>query len=643
MTGSGAHEDPVLRLAVIAAARILLRRSDPALEAFARSLTSGPAGPLDAAPLAATVTEAADALFADLSQSSHPLGRIARGCGLSAFDLDLLGLALLPCLDDRGRQAIVDIAGQPRLPGGLALRLLLGDDPIPAPARAALWRGPLWRHGLLTLPDPFQPVTERLLDPGSTLLALLDGATPAQLPGGWTARPVDPSPLPDSLTATVEATASRLSASGGPLLHLAGDPERGKGVLAAAARRRKQALTVFDAPVVVGEPPWRDLALVALATDGAGALAVSSTSELAGPVDLPPAPIVLLASPRLHVRTSAADPPPTRVVLPPPDPLEQAEAWRAALPDLTTEEADILANQTWMTRADITALAARAGGMAGVAEARLAHAPPRPVRMATVTTSATSWSRLVVDETTGARLEELIQRYRLRVPVRFRWGMSYAPRGLIALLSGDSGVGKTLAAEAMATRLGLPMVRVDLSLVVSKYIGETEKNLAELFASAEGFAAMLFFDEADALFGKRTAVEDAHDRYANIEVNYLLQRLEAFEGLAVLATNAAQGVDSAFLRRFDLMLSMPRPGPGQRRRLWSAHLPPDRVDEGVDLDLVAERFDLTGGEIRNAALAAAYAAADGPGQITAELLSAAIRNEFAKKGRPAPSWSTGAH
>lgn len=595
MTGFGASEDPVLRLTLIAAGRILLRRSDPALEAFAQSLAPGSAEVGQAASLAETLTLASATLFAELAQSPHPLGRIARGCQLSGFDLDLLGLALLPCLDDRGRQAIVDVAGQPRLSAGLALRLLLGDDPIPAPARAALWRGPLWRYGLLALADPLQPVTERLLDPGPTLLALLDGATPNQLPGGWTTRPLDPQPPPGSLLAAVDATALWLDAPGSPLLHLAGDPERGKGVLAAAAARLGRALTVFDAPPVASEPPWRDLALVALATDGTCALAASFVSELAGPVDLPPAPVVLLAMPRLHVRTPATDRPPYRIVLPPPDPLEQADAWRAALPDLTAEEADILANQTWMTRADIAALAARAGGMEGVAEARLAHAPPRPVRMATVSTSATPWSRLVVDETTGARLEELIQRYRLRVPVRFRWGMPYAPRGLVALLSGDSGVGKTLAAEAMATRLGLPMIRVDLSLVVSKYIGETEKNLAELFASAEGFAAMLFFDEADALFGKRTAVEDAHDRYANIEVNYLLQRLEAFEGLAVLATNAAQGVDAAFLRRFDLVLSMPRPGPGQRRRLWTAHLPADRVDPAIDLEAVAERFDLTGG------------------------------------------------
>jgi len=182
---------------------------------------------------------------------------------------------------------------------------------------------------------------------------------------------------------------------------------------------------------------------------------------------------------------------------------------------------------------------------------------------------------------------------------------------------------------------------VDLSLVVSKYIGETEKNLSELFAAAEGFAALLFFDEADALFGKRTAVEDAHDRYANIEVNYLLQRLEAFEGIALLATNMVQGVDDAFLRRFDLIVPMPRPGPTERQKLWQAHLPSGRVDAAIDLAAVAERYELTGGEIRNAALAASYAAADGPGRITPALMHAAINAEFAKKGRPSPSWPAG--
>jgi len=629
--------DPLLRLTLLAAARIHLRRRDPLLQAMIRPLLPE----IEATELSAAIAREAQALFVDLGLSGHPLALVARGCALSAFDVDLLGLAFLPCLDDRAGRAVQSVAGQRRLPAGLGLRVLLGDAPIVPTARTALWTSPLWRHGLLALPDPLQPAAERLLDPNPTLLAVLEGALPTVLPGGWTARAVGPAPTPASLADAIDAAVAWLQAGTATLLHLTGDSERTEAVLAAAASRLGRDVVLFDAPHTTGEAPWRDLALIALATGSVAALAAPAATELAAPPAGLAAPVALLAAPRLYLRLPPGLAPPMRVALPPPDPVEQARAWRAALPSLSEAEAETLGNQTWMTRADITAIAARAGGPAGVAAARIAYAPPRQVRMATIEASSTPWSRLVLDDATTARMEDLIRRYRLRVPVRFRWGMRYGPRGLVALLSGDSGVGKTLAAEAVAARLGLPMLRVDLSLVVSKYIGETEKNLAELFACAEGFAALLFFDEADALFGKRTAVEDAHDRYANIEVNYLLQRLEAFEGIALLATNAAQGVDSAFLRRFDLILPMPRPGPTQRHRLWTTHLPEQRVDAAIDLGMVAERFDLTGGEIRNAALAAAFAAADAQGRITPNLLAGAINTEFAKKGRPAPAWPSG--
>jgi SpoVK/Ycf46/Vps4 family AAA+-type ATPase len=248
------------------------------------------------------------------------------------------------------------------------------------------------------------------------------------------------------------------------------------------------------------------------------------------------------------------------------------------------------------------------------------------------------WSRLVLDPETSDRLDEVVRRYRHRVTVRNRWGLDSGGRGLVVMLTGDSGVGKTMAAEAVAARLGLPIMVADLSLIVSKYIGETERNLSELFEAAEGFAAVVFFDEADALFGKRTAVEDAHDRYANIEINFLLQRLEAFEGIALLATNLAQGVDTAFHRRFDLVVDIPRPAAGERVKLWRGHLPKDRFDKALDLDFIAERFELTGGEIRNAALAAAYRAAERGKCVSAAMLRDAIAEEFAKKGRPMPAW-----
>jgi SpoVK/Ycf46/Vps4 family AAA+-type ATPase len=210
---------------------------------------------------------------------------------------------------------------------------------------------------------------------------------------------------------------------------------------------------------------------------------------------------------------------------------------------------------------------------------------------------------------------------------------------VIGLFHGPSGTGKTLAAEAIATRLRMPLLAVDLSLVVSKYIGETEKNLARVFNAAEGFAALLFFDEADALFGKRTGVQDAHDRYANIEVNYLLQRLEAFEGLALLSTNLLQGMDEAFLRRFDQLVAFRRPGTAERRLIWQGHLPRDQLDADVNVPELAHLFEMSGGEIRNAALSAAYAAAAAGEPINRAHLWQAIRREYTKSGSPMPDSS----
>jgi SpoVK/Ycf46/Vps4 family AAA+-type ATPase len=207
-------------------------------------------------------------------------------------------------------------------------------------------------------------------------------------------------------------------------------------------------------------------------------------------------------------------------------------------------------------------------------------------------------------------------------------------RGLSALFSGPPGTGKTLAAEVIAGRAGLDLYKVDLAGVVSKYIGETERNLARVFDEAQNCHAILFFDEADALFGKRSEVSDAHDRYANIEVAYLLQRLERYEGLVVLATNLAKNLDPAFLRRLHVVVEFPMPGPAERRRIW-AHCLPRSAPVGPDLDLafLADGFELSGGTIRNAVLAAAFLAAEQGTAITMATAVVALRRELQKLGR----------
>ena len=207
-------------------------------------------------------------------------------------------------------------------------------------------------------------------------------------------------------------------------------------------------------------------------------------------------------------------------------------------------------------------------------------------------------------------------------------------QGLKVLFAGESGTGKTMAAQVLAAELGLEIFRVDLATTVSKYIGETEKNLDRIFGAAEGSNAILFFDEADALFGKRSEVGDSHDRYANIEVAYLLQKMEGYPGAVILATNFRRNIDDAFVRRLDFVIDFPFPEPEDRRRIWDRVLPEEAPRaEDVDLDFLSEKFKLSGGAIRNCSLAAAFQAADDDTPISMRHLVRAVAQEYGKQGR----------
>jgi hypothetical protein len=211
----------------------------------------------------------------------------------------------------------------------------------------------------------------------------------------------------------------------------------------------------------------------------------------------------------------------------------------------------------------------------------------------------------------------------------------YRP-GVRALLVGESGTGKTLAASWLAARLGLPLYRVDLAALTSKYIGETEKNLSAILAAAEHADVLLFFDEADALFGARTDAGDAHDRYANAQTNYLLQRIEDFDGIAVLASNSRDRFDPAFTRRLDAILEFPMPEGPARHALWTAHLGTLHRLQGSHLDRLSVAVDLAGGHIRNIVLASAARARSRAGPIEWQDIVPAVREEYAKLGRPPP-------
>ena len=250
------------------------------------------------------------------------------------------------------------------------------------------------------------------------------------------------------------------------------------------------------------------------------------------------------------------------------------------------------------------------------------------------------WEDLVLADEPRAQLMEAAQRLAHPETVIDQWGfLSGRPgrRGLRLLFCGPPGTGKTLATEVLAASLGRDLLVVDLSRLVSKWVGETEKNLAATFEAAESSGSALLFDEADALFGRRTEVGDARDRYANLETAYLLARIERFEGLVVLATNLRQNLDAAFARRLEFIVTFDPPDATMRARLWRRHLPPGApLDPAVDVDDLAARYPLSGGLIRNAAVAAAFLAATDATPITGEHLIHAVRREYAKAGQNFP-------
>jgi len=241
-------------------------------------------------------------------------------------------------------------------------------------------------------------------------------------------------------------------------------------------------------------------------------------------------------------------------------------------------------------------------------------------------------------------LDHLLKRCRLREGLPGRLGPSLRQRtrpGVRALLVGPSGTGKTLAASWLASQLGMPLYRIDLAAVTSKYIGETEKNLANVFDQAENKNWILFFDEADALFGKRSEVRDSHDRYANVEISYLLQKMEEHEGISILATNLRQNLDNAFLRRLQAIVELPFPDVADRERIWRVTFPGETpLGDDVDFALLARDLRLAGGDIKNVGMNAAYQAAAHGGVVRMVHLVAAARREHQKLGRlwNEPTW-----
>jgi len=545
------------------------------------------------------------------------LDRVADGFGLSAFERGVLLLAAGPELVAATADEIAAVGGDARPTFGLALSLL-PDAHWGALTPAA----PLRRWQLVQLLDPRSPTRSPLVVDERVLHHLV-GAGGLEPELAAVARPVDvPARLPASLGAA--ASAVRSGWREGRLVALNGPQHANLGCVAAAAAaadgRQLLVVAAADLPVL---PLERDrtlrlmeresvLGACAWAIDVEGAGDVGGLLRALGPID---APAVVLGgaavpgSARVDVgRLSVAE----RRALLGPGPA-------AAVFDLPLGELEhVLRDErpVW----DACRTRARRGfdGLAQVVEPRA------------------GWEDLVLPASQLEQLHALVAAVSHRATVLGDWGFAArTSRGLgtAALFAGPSGTGKTLAAEVVASALALDLVVVDVSQVVSKYIGETEKNLGRVFDAAEDSAAVLLFDEADTLFGKRTEVRDSHDRYANLEVGYLLQRMEAFRGLAILTTNAKGVLDQAFLRRLRAVVTFPYPDAAAREALWRGAFPESVPLSGVDPRRLAA-IDLPGGGIAAAALTAAYLGAE-RGEVTADDVGAATRWELAKNGRSA--------
>ncbi|MFD7246532.1 ATP-binding protein [Streptomyces massasporeus] len=575
--------------------------------------------------------------------------------GLTELDSALLLIALAPDLD-RGFEPLYGYLNDDvsRRRATVALALDLCGIPVHlAEARARLRpTAPLSVLGLLTVEEPERPFLSRSLRVPDRLVAhLLGDDTPDAALAGHL------HPLPDTVPGDDEEftrftglLAARLS-TGTPLTAYVRERREGDGLPALTTALRSAGVPAvrFSGPEERVPDLLREARL--------GGLAVVVTG-------LPDQPQALLRQfvaaydvPVLVTGTRPYDPGwcdgDPLVLDAPPRRAGAVQAWAAALggePDFDLAEtvAPYRLAGDHITRAARAArdLAAFEGAPLSPAHLRLAarrqsasgleqHA--RRIR------PAVDWRDLVLPEGPLSQLRELSLRARHRDRVLGDWRLSAGGgrgRGVLGLFAGDSGTGKTLSAEVVAADLGLDLYVVQLSSVVDKYVGETEKNLERIFTEADRTDAVLLFDEADAVFGKRSEVKGAHDRYANLESSYLLQRLESFDGIALLTTNLRANIDEAFTRRLDLVVDFPFPDAGQRLALWRHSLSHVPGGDTLEPETVARDFELAGGSIRSAVVTAAYLAAGRGGSVAAGDLLEGARREYRKAGRLVPGEGT---
>ena len=617
-----------------------------------------------AAPAAATVVEPQpppDAVpEARMTEPIPALVLLGQRLGLTEFERDTLLLCAAMEFDTRMPSLCARAQGDSARPyPTFALALALFDSPawdVISPERPLRY----WRLIEINQPGAQPLVTsalkadERIVNYVKGLNYLDDRLAPLTIPVG---RPADALPASQSRVADAISLHVAKAARGAalPLFQLVGSDAGSKlaiaGHIAARLGLALYRLAADAVPVQTGDHEtlvrlWqRESTLMPIALFIDGAQLDRSASPQTAAIQRFFTRITGLVF--LDTREPWSEPGRQSVILDvaKPTPEEQSAVWQRMLGSGHDVAAKRIAAQFNFNFGTIRSVAANAKAMADNGGGPLQdtlwaeclrQARPALDQLAQVLEPKATWDDLELPQAEKRLLRQIADQVASRMEVYDEWGFRERMNrglGISVLFAGESGTGKTMAAEVIANELELLLYRIDLSAVVSKYIGETEKNLRKLFDAAEDGGAILFFDEADALFGKRSEVKDSHDRYANIEINYLLQRMEAYRGLAILASNMKSAMDGAFVRRLRFVVNFPFPGPAERIAIWQRVFPQRTPLGDLDFPRLA-RLNITGGSISNIALNAAFLAAQTGSRVTMPLVLEAARDEFKKMERP---------
>jgi hypothetical protein len=579
------------------------------------------------------------------------LEEAAARLGLDALDSSVLALCAAPELHPRyGRLYAYlqdDVTRRLATPR-LAADLLSGEGVQRTDVLGCFEPGgPLSRGGAIRMPavDATTTLADRPVKVADRLAAFLLGAGELAAAGaGTTLRRIDTPPAIGREESVGRITMLLAARTRLPLVVCGPDAASvvaaaaGAPVVLISAHELERAEALADARLAAV------LAQGVLCVDGLGDLTPADRAGVLKAIDESPERMVLITGSRREAGP-LSDRAALLVEVPQPSFTERGRAWKefAGVADPGEVAAKFrLSIEQIRAAAEVSLIAARSRGESTPAPADLdlgarQASSSRLGELAANLEPAYAWEDLVLPERQLDLLRSISAYLRHRDRVLSEWGYEATvsrTQGLKVLFAGESGTGKTMAAQVLGAQLGLDLFRVDLATIVSKYIGETEKNLERIFTAADGSNAILFFDEADALFGKRSEVSDSHDRYANIEVAYLLQRMEAYPGAVILATNFRRNIDDAFVRRLDFVIDFPFPEPEDRRRIWRLVLPPAApLADDIDFEFLANRFKLSGGAIRNCSLAAAFRAADEGSQIEMHHLVRAVAQEYGKQGR----------